>query len=247
MLVLLKNVSPSLLCIILLNFPAFSQVPVYENVDPTVSQFPIVHGSGDPDYTGNLNVTIPLMTVPGRGGLDFDINLIYIHGNGVPANESASWVGLGWNLNMFEITCSPTYDPDIQSSGSILSGDKDNYYLYYPGGTMAFREFADGWTTLNWSAIKIESSGYTTNPSSLDDPDKDYARFVVTDLDGTRYVFGHRLKMDSEKQLTNHCVPPQRHAVLTHRGTSLFLRLEMAIFMSKPSMRCERRSICIAR
>lgn len=185
---------------------AMGQVRVFENVDPTVSQFPVVQGSGDPDYGGNLSVTIPLLTVPGRGGLDFDINLLYVHGNGVPASESASWVGLGWNLNMYEITCSPTYDPDIQTAGSVLSDDKDLYYLNYPGGTTPFREFQSGWTPLNWSAIKIEATAYASNPGA-DDPDNDYAKFVVTDLEGTRYIFGHKLEMDSEKQLTNHCIP----------------------------------------
>jgi YD repeat-containing protein len=206
MLIYCRNIFAISAWVMLLNGIAVSQVPLYENVDPTVAQFPIVRGAGDPDYTGDLNVTIPLMTVPGRGGLDFDVNLIYVHGNGVPASESASWVGLGWNLNMYQITCSPTYDPNVYSSGSLLSGDKDNYYLYYPGGTVPFREFADGWTPLNWSAIKIESFDYT-NPSSSEEPDQDYARFVVTDLDGTRYVFGHKLRMKSEKQLTNHCIP----------------------------------------
>lgn len=61
---LLKYIQPALLCIVFLNLPAFAQVPVYENVDPSVAQFPTVRGNGDPDYTGDLNVNIPLLTVP---------------------------------------------------------------------------------------------------------------------------------------------------------------------------------------
>jgi len=49
----------------------------FENVDPTVSQFEIIRGSGDPDYTGALNFKIPLMKVPGRGGLDYALELSY--------------------------------------------------------------------------------------------------------------------------------------------------------------------------
>jgi hypothetical protein len=205
MLIYCRSILAILAWVILLNGIVVSQVPVFENVDPTVSQLEVIRGSGDPDYSGDLNVNIPLMTVPGRGGLNFNINLQYVHGNGVPASESASWVGLGWNLNMYQITCSPTYDPDIASSGSLLSDDKDMYYLSYPGGATPFRKFADDWTPLNWSAIKIEASILTTPGGN--NPDQDYERFVVTDLDGTRYVFGHKLKMESQNQLSNHCIP----------------------------------------
>ena len=176
----------------------------FENVDPTVSQFEIIRGSGDPDYTGALNFKIPLMKVPGRGGLDYDLELAYVHGSGVPASESASWVGLGWNLNMYQISCSPAYAPD--GADAISSTGKDVYHLSYPGGSTTIYQFADGWRPLDWSAIKIDAvteSNYSTSGWAL--VEKDFNKFTITDSDGKRYVFADRLRQESSKPLTNHC------------------------------------------
>jgi hypothetical protein len=49
-----------------------------EVTDPTVTQFVITRGAGDPDFTGDLSLNIPLLTVPGVCGLDFNINVQYL-------------------------------------------------------------------------------------------------------------------------------------------------------------------------
>lgn len=52
----------------------------------------------DASYTGDLNFSIPVLTVPGRHGHNFDIKLTY--NSNVTERQFASWVGLGWNLEL---------------------------------------------------------------------------------------------------------------------------------------------------
>jgi hypothetical protein len=51
--------------------------------------------------TGDFSYTMPTMNVPGPEG-SFDIPLFY-HG-GIKSEDDASWVGLGWNMNVGSIT-----------------------------------------------------------------------------------------------------------------------------------------------
>lgn len=51
-------------------------------------------------FTGDFTYNIPLMTVPGPNG-GYPINLAYHAGIGM--EQEASWVGLGWNINVGEI------------------------------------------------------------------------------------------------------------------------------------------------
>jgi len=48
-------------------------------------------------YTGDFTYNIPLLTVPGPNG-GYPVNLAYHSGVGM--DEEASWVGLGWNINV---------------------------------------------------------------------------------------------------------------------------------------------------
>src|ERR1700733_1632435 len=48
-------------------------------------------------YTGDFNYNIPLLTIPGPNG-GYPINIAYHSGGGM--DEEASWVGLGWCLNV---------------------------------------------------------------------------------------------------------------------------------------------------
>ncbi len=48
-------------------------------------------------YSGDFNYNIPLLTIPGPNG-GYPINLAYHSGIGM--EEEASWVGLGWSLNV---------------------------------------------------------------------------------------------------------------------------------------------------
>lgn len=181
-----------------------------EEVDPTVSQFEVIRGSGDPDHTGALNFRIPLMKIPGRSGLDYDLELVYVNGNGVAASEAASWVGLGWNLNLYQISCSPAYGADQSSAQKeVTSTGKDLYHLSYPGGSTPIYQFDDGWRPLDWKAIKIEATEVLSENSGGWYVHKDYGKFTITDLDGTRYIFAQRLRQESSTSLTNHCLHSQ--------------------------------------
>ncbi|MEM9024529.1 MAG: hypothetical protein AAGB22_12355, partial [Bacteroidota bacterium] len=53
-------------------------------------------------YTGDFNYNIPLLTVTGPNGEQFPLNLNY-HA-GIRTNQEASWVGLGWDLSLGEIS-----------------------------------------------------------------------------------------------------------------------------------------------
>jgi YD repeat-containing protein len=53
---------------------------------------------GDASYSGDLNLSIPLLVVPGRHGHDFAINISY--NSHITQSQLASWVGLGWNLDI---------------------------------------------------------------------------------------------------------------------------------------------------
>ncbi len=173
---------------------------VIDNVDPTVEQFPIVRGAGDPDYTGSLNFSIPLMTVPGIQGLNYDITLQYIDGNGVPISQSASWVGLGWNLQDYEITCNPVNEQYGTNSYYYVKNDIDDpyapsnvpdfYSLYYPRGYTQFWLGSSGkFECVRWSAIRIQGIEDGTS--------KEYKAFIVYGVDGTKYVFADRLRKAS--------------------------------------------------
>lgn len=52
-------------------------------------------------FSGDFNYNIPLMTVPGPNG-GYPLNLSY-HA-GISMEQEASWVGLGWNINVGEIS-----------------------------------------------------------------------------------------------------------------------------------------------
>src|SRR5262245_24133503 len=53
-------------------------------------------------FTGDFNYSVPLMTVPGPNGENVPITASY-HA-GIRMNQSASWLGLGWDYNPGEIS-----------------------------------------------------------------------------------------------------------------------------------------------
>lgn len=82
---------------------------------------------------GALNLSIPVLSVPGRGGLNFDISFSYQ--SGIKVDQEASWIGLGWDFNPGSIT------RDIRGNLKELSCDyadavhdmPDQYYATIPG------------------------------------------------------------------------------------------------------------------
>ncbi len=67
------------------------------------------------DSQGNLNITIPIGVVSGRG-IDFPINFTY-H-SGIKVLAPSSWIGLGWNFNSGYISRQPVIAPYTKESNN---------------------------------------------------------------------------------------------------------------------------------
>ncbi len=145
--------------------------------------------------TGSFTLDVPLMTVPGRGGLNFDVKLQYTPG--ITVTQEASWVGLGWDLNPGSvirnvmgypdnfITGRKVQDPQkgdfvdddyVRDIYSINLGDQGGKALQYPDPEDSTRYMLQ---MEEWKAWKIQ---YDTSNGRH--------RFVVVKEDGTIYVFG---------------------------------------------------------
>ncbi|WP_409029388.1 RHS repeat domain-containing protein [Gracilimonas sediminicola] len=84
------------------------------------------------DGQGNLNISITLGTIPGRG-LDFPITLSYQ--SGIKVLQPSSWIGLGWNFNPGSITRSPSIGPtNANNLGPYDSGNLNGVDVFDPSG-----------------------------------------------------------------------------------------------------------------
>lgn len=63
-------------------------------------------------FTGDFNYAVPLLEVPSKSGVSINLNLQYNGGGGVKVEDESSWVGLGWGLNVGEITRNVNGVPD---------------------------------------------------------------------------------------------------------------------------------------
>ena len=71
-------------------------------------------------FTGAFSYSIPLLEVPGTGGLSHPITLSY--SSGAKPDQDASWVGFGWNLNSGAIVREVNGYPDD------YDGDEVTFY-----------------------------------------------------------------------------------------------------------------------
>ncbi|MEM1055060.1 MAG: hypothetical protein AAGI52_06000, partial [Bacteroidota bacterium] len=100
--------------------PAFAQDP--DQTDPVVRLNEHITqpeattfeapGRATVDAKGDLNLTVPLLSLPGRGGLGYDFTLTY--NSAVPYDQPDKWVGLGWSLPIPSISRTP--------SGGLVGG-----------------------------------------------------------------------------------------------------------------------------
>ncbi|MCP4231854.1 MAG: hypothetical protein GY771_17130, partial [bacterium] len=108
--------------------------------EPSVSSFPDAKAlSGDVNYKGHFNYSIDLMTVPGRNGLSFPLNLNY-ESNRILDSE-ATWVGWGWDLSCGYITRAVVNYPDeYPNEGFFAEGEEDVLIpdAAYPNRTQVF-------------------------------------------------------------------------------------------------------------
>lgn len=109
----------------------FSLSLLFEIVSPTVA-FALTSGPAQEEfasfepasttdmvdlYTGDYNYNIPLLSVPGPNG-GYPINLAYHSGIGM--EQEASWVGLGWTLNVGAINRNLRGLPDDFNGDNII-------------------------------------------------------------------------------------------------------------------------------
>lgn len=94
---------------------AFIALTLFFNIAAPVSAFALTGGPSQPEvesfepvsttqmvnpFTGDFTYNIPLLTVPGPNG-GYPLNMAYHAGVGM--EQEASWVGLGWNINVGSI------------------------------------------------------------------------------------------------------------------------------------------------
>lgn len=76
-------------------------------------------------HTGDVNVDVPVLTIPGRNGMDYPILLKY-H-SGIQVGQEASPVGLGWELSVGSITRDVVGVPDDWCGSCVTSPSDKNY------------------------------------------------------------------------------------------------------------------------
>ncbi|MBI1289189.1 MAG: hypothetical protein GC178_16605 [Flavobacteriales bacterium] len=80
-------------------------------------------------FTGDFHYSVPLMQVPGPCGEVFPLALTYQ--GGVRVDQEASWVGLGWNLNIGEVSRNMLGVPDDYRGGRVV-----DFEFYGQGGNV---------------------------------------------------------------------------------------------------------------
>ncbi|MBE0539515.1 MAG: hypothetical protein IH620_07370 [Ignavibacterium sp.] len=123
-------------------------------------------------YSGNLMFSIPLLTVPGRHGHNFDIKLNY--NSDIKQKQVASWVGLGWNLEIGSIertvngrTDEPFHNSNYGSlgqdnSGTSWRGNLGGRFKYnFTIDTLEKRDIAD------YYQLSIDNGGMEIIPFSV--------------------------------------------------------------------------------
>ena len=91
------------------------------------------------DAGGELGLSIPVLTIPGRGGLDFPVSLSYQ--SGIKVSQTSSWVGLGWSFDPGSIArdvqalvVSQTSTPQNVDFAELPAYQPDQYFVTTPGG-----------------------------------------------------------------------------------------------------------------
>jgi YD repeat-containing protein len=161
-----------LLLVACLIVAAFSQndISVFADykMQPEVYAFP-EHSAGEVNSKGDLSISIPIATVPGRNGLDFPIAFSY--SSGIKVEAMASWVGLGWNFNPGSITRDVMgHLQEGLHSGPDFAEAKDNqpdrYFVTLPGrGTFEMKRTSA--TTFNQNTNEAETFLAPYNPDGF--------------------------------------------------------------------------------
>lgn len=83
--------------------------------------------------SGDLSFSIPLLAVPGRHGHNFEIALSY--NSNITQRQSASWVGLGWNLDVgaIERAVNGRTDEGVIGAGGLNNPGDTSFRSMQPG------------------------------------------------------------------------------------------------------------------
>ncbi len=161
---------------------------------------------------GDLSLSIPLLTVPGK--LPVDLNLQYK--SGITLDQTASWVGLGWQLGGWSVKRQTVHGDDFRArkenwstampdstwfKGQTRYFVNDRYVVSIPGrtitfynkGTMESPVFVPVEHCLD--SLHVEVDQYYSFVGNQNDlwgwwNYRRYKHFVLTDGYGTRYIFG---------------------------------------------------------
>jgi len=174
-------------------------VPDFAPKSPEAAAF-LKYGEYPVDLsTGTASISVPLYTL-NSGDFNMPISVGY-HASGIKANQEATWVGLGWNLNYgAQIILSVRDDVDEESGfPNIPTANDLNYWDEHP---YAFN--SPYFSQLSQSRVKdvYQFSSPTANGSFyllgseaiVFPPDafkvkKNGANFIITDSSGILYIF----------------------------------------------------------
>ncbi|MDZ4699133.1 MAG: RHS repeat-associated core domain-containing protein [Rhodothermales bacterium] len=135
------------------------------------------------DAKGDLTLSVPVMTVPGRGGLDYTIQFTYR--SGIRVGQRAGWIGLGWEFDPGSITREPMALVDVGGSvhgtdwatGAAPVWQPDAYFVTTPAGSSMMTRFVagatpprtdtDGFYLNEWRPWKVDFT--TANPVTVVD------------------------------------------------------------------------------
>ncbi|MBU1197472.1 hypothetical protein KJ765_03065 [Candidatus Micrarchaeota archaeon] len=123
---------------------------------PVPSSFQDASSSASVDLsTGDFSLPLNVMTVPGRGGMDFPVTLRYTAG--IPLEQFASSVGLGWSL-------------DVGSVSRQVIGIPDEYYPS-GGDTVRTEQFikcsGDPWLKFGYLLVHFNKFVTSIAPSVM--------------------------------------------------------------------------------
>ncbi|MBE7440865.1 MAG: hypothetical protein HS119_00215 [Flavobacteriales bacterium] len=105
-------------------------------------------------FTGDFSYSIPLIGVTGPNGESFPLNLNYA--GGIKVDQQASWVGLGWDLNIGEISRQVNGLPDDFNN---VRNFKDTYYS--SGTLLELQEKSLHNTTCNYEKERTKETIFT--------------------------------------------------------------------------------------
>ena len=134
-------------------------------------------------FTGDFSYNIPLMDVEG-----YPINIAY--NSGVTMEQEASWVGLGWNLNVGTVNRSVRGLPDDFSGDKIHTKTNKKQMNITTAGSGALTEFLGiGGPSTQLSFIHNNYKGfgisYSSSVSASVGPIQTSAGVTINSLDGT--------------------------------------------------------------